>query len=81
LREVFATAYDIEPEKVLALASLIQKYLDQSLSLPLHLRMPTLSQLSSLMQLAWRAGLKSVGPVITAHGLVRERSREGFARD
>ncbi|MDR3317082.1 MAG: hypothetical protein LBS68_03395 [Puniceicoccales bacterium] len=79
LRAIFATAFDCNPERLLAIAAGIQRQIDQSQALPLRLRMPTLSQLSSLMVLAWKLGIKSIGPTLTAQSLASERAREKFS--
>ncbi|MDR1436095.1 MAG: hypothetical protein LBI39_02740 [Puniceicoccales bacterium] len=78
LCEVFSTAFDCPGERFIAIGAAIQRRIDQCQHLPLHLRMPTFFQLSSLIQLAWRSGIGSVGPLSTTHGLAREKALEGM---
>jgi ribonucleoside-diphosphate reductase alpha chain len=75
LRRCFASAFDLDPERLLSLAATIQRRIDQSQYLPCHLRMPTFHRLSSLAQSAWRQGIKVIGPLVSTHDLLRERAR------
>ncbi|MDR2667513.1 MAG: hypothetical protein LBB38_00505 [Puniceicoccales bacterium] len=74
LRDVFSTAFDCDPEKIIDLAAALQRRIDQSQQLPLYLRMPTFFLLSSMLQRAWRAGIKVIGPLLTTHAVSRERA-------
>jgi ribonucleoside-diphosphate reductase alpha chain len=79
LREIFATAFDMDAERLISLAATIQGSIDQSQAFPLCLRLPTFTRLSQLLQLAWSRGIRSIGPLLTTHALVQERAREKFS--
>lgn len=79
LRRSSATAFDLDQEKLIALAANIQQRIDQSQHLPCHLTMPTFQRLSSLMQSAWLQGIKVIGPFLSSHDLLRERARAEVA--
>jgi ribonucleoside-diphosphate reductase alpha chain len=78
IRRAHAPAFSLDPEKFLSLAATIQKNLDQSQYLPLYLRMPTFTQLSTLLQMAWKKDLKTIGPLVTSHAWIHERARAKF---
>lgn len=59
LKELYATAFEIEPRWLIAAASRRQKWLDQAQSLNLYLAGPSGRALDELYRLAWRSGLKT----------------------
>ncbi|MFP5069559.1 ribonucleoside-diphosphate reductase subunit alpha [Pseudonocardia nantongensis] len=59
LKELYATAFEIEPRWLIAAASRRQKWLDQAQSLNLYLAGPSGRKLDELYRLAWRSGLKT----------------------
>ncbi|MEQ3550319.1 ribonucleoside-diphosphate reductase subunit alpha [Pseudonocardia nematodicida] len=59
LKELYATAFEIEPRWLVAAASRRQKWLDQAQSLNLYLAGPSGRKLDELYRLAWRSGLKT----------------------
>ncbi|GAA4994461.1 ribonucleoside-diphosphate reductase subunit alpha [Pseudonocardia tropica] len=59
LKELYATAFEIEPRWLVAAASRRQKWLDQAQSLNLYLAAPSGRALDELYRLAWRSGLKT----------------------
>ncbi|GAA1386748.1 ribonucleoside-diphosphate reductase subunit alpha [Pseudonocardia kongjuensis] len=59
LKELYATAFEIEPRRLIAAASRRQKWLDQAQSLNLYLAGPSGRKLDELYRLAWRSGCKT----------------------
>ena len=59
VREVFATAFEIEPRWLVAAASRRQKWIDQAQSLDLYVAAPNGRALDELYRSAWKAGLKT----------------------
>ncbi|MBP2365521.1 ribonucleoside-diphosphate reductase subunit alpha [Pseudonocardia parietis] len=59
LKELYATAFEIEPRWLIEAASRRQKWLDQAQSLNLYLAGPSGRKLDELYRLAWRSGLKT----------------------
>ncbi|HEY1016722.1 MAG TPA: ribonucleoside-diphosphate reductase subunit alpha, partial [Herpetosiphonaceae bacterium] len=59
LKELFATAFDIAPEWLIACASHRQKWIDMGQSLNLYLAEPSGKRLEQIYLLAWRTGLKT----------------------
>ncbi|MBN9737177.1 MULTISPECIES: ribonucleoside-diphosphate reductase subunit alpha [unclassified Pseudonocardia] len=59
LKELYATAFEIEPRWLVEAASRRQKWLDQAQSLNLYLAGPSGRKLDELYRLAWRSGLKT----------------------
>jgi ribonucleoside-diphosphate reductase alpha chain len=59
LRELYATAFEVEPRWLIEAASRRQKWLDMGQSLNLYVANPTGPQLSAMYLEAWRKGLKT----------------------
>jgi ribonucleoside-diphosphate reductase alpha chain len=59
LKQLYATAFEIEPTWLIEAASKRQKWIDQSQSLNLYLREPSGRRLDQLYKLAWLRGLKT----------------------
>jgi ribonucleoside-diphosphate reductase alpha chain len=58
-KELFQTAFDIEPEQLIRCAASRQLYIDQSQSLNLYLGAPSGRKLDEMYRYAWHAGLKT----------------------
>ena len=59
IKQVFATAFEIDPRWLVEAGSRRQKWLDQAQSLNLYLAEPNGSKLDNLYKLAWVRGLKT----------------------
>jgi ribonucleoside-diphosphate reductase alpha chain len=59
LRELYATAFEIEPLWLIKAASRRQKWIDQAQSLNLYMSAPSGKALDELYRSAWRHGLKT----------------------
>jgi ribonucleoside-diphosphate reductase alpha chain len=59
LKELYRTAFEIEPRWIIECASRRQKWLDMGQSLNLYLAQPNGKQLSEMYLLAWEKGLKT----------------------
>lgn len=59
LKELFATAFELDSSWLVEAASRRQKWLDQAQSLNLYLQEPSGSKLDALYRLAWKRGLKT----------------------
>ncbi len=59
LKEIYATAFEIDPRWLIEAASRRQKWLDQAQSLNLYLAEPSGPKLDNLYKLAWVLGLKT----------------------
>lgn len=59
LKELYATAFEVDPEWLVRAASRRQKWIDQAQSLNLYVTEPDGRKLDSLYRLAWRCGLKT----------------------
>ena len=59
VKEVFRTAFEIEPRWMIECASRRQKWIDMGQSLNLYLAAPNGKKLSDMYTLAWRKGLKT----------------------
>ena len=59
VKEVFRTAFEIEPKWLIECASRRQKWIDMGQSLNLYLAAPNGKKLSDMYMLAWRKGLKT----------------------
>jgi len=59
LKELYRTAFEIEPRWLIECASRRQKWIDMGQSLNLYLAQPNGKQLSEMYQLAWEMGLKT----------------------
>lgn len=59
LKELYATAFEIDPSWLVEAASRRQKWIDQAQSLNLYIAAPSGRKLDELYRLAWRRGLKT----------------------
>ncbi|MBE9563190.1 MAG: ribonucleoside-diphosphate reductase subunit alpha, partial [Proteobacteria bacterium] len=59
LKDLYATAFEIEPNWLIEAASRRQKWIDQAQSLNLYILEPSGRKLDSLYKLAWLKGLKT----------------------
>jgi len=59
LKELYRTAFEIEPRWLIECASRRQKWIDMGQSLNLYLAQPNGKQLSEMYELAWEMGLKT----------------------
>ncbi|ALE82484.1 ribonucleotide-diphosphate reductase subunit alpha [Pseudonocardia sp. HH130629-09] len=59
LKDLYATAFEIDPHRLVEAAARRQKWLDQAQSLNLYLAGPSGRALDELYRLAWRSGLKT----------------------
>jgi len=59
LKELYATAFEIDPRWLVEAASRRQKWLDQAQSLNFYMREPNGKKLDNLYKLAWVRGLKT----------------------
>ena len=59
LKQLYATAFDIDPMLMIAAAARRQKWIDQSQSVNLFLAKPDMKRLSHMYRAAWRCGLKT----------------------
>ena len=59
IKELYKTAFEIEPIKLIECASRRQKWLDQSQSLNLYIAEPSGKKLDNIYKMAWLYGLKT----------------------
>lgn len=59
LKELYQTAFDIEPEQLIRCAAVRQVYIDQAQSLNLYLGAPSGRRLDEMYRYAWHSGLKT----------------------
>ena len=59
LRELYATAFEIDPKWLVKAGARRQKWIDQSQSLNLYMGEPSGAKMDELYKLAWSAGLKT----------------------
>ncbi|WP_329001543.1 ribonucleoside-diphosphate reductase subunit alpha [Kribbella sp. NBC_00709] len=59
VRELYATAFEIDPQWLVKAASRRQKWIDQAQSLNLYMSKPSGRALDELYRSAWRSGLKT----------------------
>ncbi|GIS32546.1 MAG: hypothetical protein Ct9H90mP4_04600 [Gammaproteobacteria bacterium] len=59
IKEVYATAFEIEPRWLVDAASRRQKWIDQSQSLNLYIARPSGKKLDVMYRMAWLRGLKT----------------------
>ncbi len=59
LKAVYATAFELDPDWLIAAASRRQKWIDQAQSLNLYIANPSGKALDALYRGAWKAGLKT----------------------
>ncbi|MDA2813339.1 ribonucleoside-diphosphate reductase subunit alpha [Nocardiopsis sp. RSe5-2] len=59
LKELYATAFEVDPEWLVDAASRRQKWIDQAQSLNLYMAAPSGRKLDALYRRAWKTGLKT----------------------
>lgn len=59
LKKLYATAFEIDPQRLIEAASRRQKWLDQAQSLNLYMAQPSGKKLDTLYRTAWLLGLKT----------------------
>ncbi|MEM9826402.1 MAG: ribonucleoside-diphosphate reductase subunit alpha, partial [Planctomycetota bacterium] len=59
IKDLFATAFEIEPSWLIAAAAKRQKWIDQGQSLNLYLAAPSGKAIDAMYRLAWQSGLKT----------------------
>jgi ribonucleoside-diphosphate reductase alpha chain len=59
LAELYATAFEIDPEWLIRAGARRQKWIDQAQSLNLYVAEPSGRRLDAIYRLAWRSGLKT----------------------
>ncbi|MCB0334229.1 MAG: hypothetical protein KDD55_12055, partial [Bdellovibrionales bacterium] len=59
LKQVYLTAFEIEPEWIIECASRRQKWIDMGQSLNLYLATPSGKKLNDMYLMAWKKGLKT----------------------
>ncbi len=59
LKQMYATAFEIEPTWLIQAAARRQKWIDQAQSLNLYIAQPSGKKLDALYRQAWRSGLKT----------------------
>ncbi len=59
IKELYKTAFDIEPEQLIRCAALRQIYIDQAQSLNLYMSAPSGRKIDEMYRYAWHCGLKT----------------------
>ncbi len=59
IKELFATAFEVEPEWLIKCAARRQKWLDMGQSLNLYLNQPSGKKMDHMYRLSWKSGLKT----------------------
>ena len=74
VKQIFATAFEIDPRWLVECASRRQKWIDQSLSLNLYMNEPSGRKIDELYKMAWRKGLKTTYYLRTISATYAEKS-------
>lgn len=74
LRELYATAFEMDPSWLVEAASRRQKWIDQAQSLNLYVSQPSGRKLDELYRLAWKRGLKTTYYLRTLAATSAEKS-------
>ncbi|MGH9549224.1 MAG: ribonucleoside-diphosphate reductase subunit alpha, partial [Terriglobales bacterium] len=74
LKQLYATAFEIEPEWLIAAAARRQKWIDQAQSLNLYIAEPSGRKLDEMYKRAWLSGLKTTYYLRTASATMAEKS-------
>lgn len=74
LRQLYATAFEMDPKWLVEAASRRQKWLDQAQSLNLYVSQPSGRKLDELYKLAWKRGLKTTYYLRTLAATSAEKS-------
>jgi ribonucleoside-diphosphate reductase alpha chain len=74
LKELYATAFEVDPKWLVEAASRSQKWIDQAQSLNLYMAEPSGKKLDETYKLAWTKGLKTTYYLRTAAATAPEKS-------
>jgi ribonucleoside-diphosphate reductase alpha chain len=74
LKQLYATAFEIEPRWLIDSAARRQKWIDQSQSLNLYMAEPSGKKLDTLYKMAWLRGLKTTYYLRTLGATSTEKS-------
>jgi len=74
LRQVYATAFEVDPKWLIEAAARRQKWIDQAQSLNLYMAEPSGRKLDDMYKLAWRSGLKTTYYLRTKSATTSEKS-------
>lgn len=74
LRQLYATAFEMDPSWLIEAASRRQKWIDQAQSLNLYVSQPSGRKLDELYRLAWKRGLKTTYYLRTLAATSAEKS-------
>ncbi len=74
LKQLYATAFEVDPRWLIECASRRQKWIDQAQSLNLYLAEPSGKRLSDMYLFAWRRGLKTTYYLRTLGATAAEKS-------
>src|SRR5262249_15523648 len=80
LKELYRTAFEIEPRWLIECASRRQKWIDMGQSLNLYIAQPSGKQLSDMYFLAWEKGLKTTYSLRSQAATQIEKSRTDVNR-
>lgn len=74
LKELYATAFEVEPKWLIEAASRRQKWIDQAQSLNLYMSQPSGKKIDEMYKLAWKKGLKTTYYLRTTSATSAEKS-------
>jgi ribonucleoside-diphosphate reductase alpha chain len=74
LKQLYATAFEVEPQWLIKSAARRQKWIDQAQSLNLYMTEPSGRKLDEMYKLAWRSGLKTTYYLRTTSATAAEKS-------
>jgi ribonucleoside-diphosphate reductase alpha chain len=74
LKQLYATAFEVEPHWLIKSAARRQKWIDQAQSLNLYMTEPSGRKLDEMYKLAWRSGLKTTYYLRTTSATAAEKS-------
>ena len=80
LKELYKTAFDIEPEQLIRCAAVRQMFIDQSQSLNLYMKAPSGKKMDEMYRYAWHAGLKTTYYLRTKAASTVEKSSINSSR-
>lgn len=81
IKELYQTAFDIDPDQLIRCAALRQVYLDQSQSLNLYMSAPSGKKLDAMYRYAWHCGLKTTYYLRTKAASAVEKSSLSTAKN
>ena len=73
-KQLYATAFEIDPRWLIEAAARRQKWIDQAQSLNLYMAEPNGKKLDEMYKLAWTAGLKTTYYLRTTSATTAEKS-------